>query len=161
MSQKSGDEEKPEVDVKEEAKEEASPIPIPRKKTYLEELVVFEGIRTTRVSFLTLILRPFIACLTPVCLWAGLVYGVAITWLVLIATAVAQIFSAPRKFTTRFMSTEILLFSQLITLVRRILALPTVGQICLSNGSNVIHISLFSVSICVLLHCCARLRATD
>lgn len=111
MSQKSGDEEKHEVDVKEEAKEEASPIPIPRKKTYLEELVVFEGIRTTRVSFLTLILRPFIACLTPVCLWAGLVYGVAITWLVLIATAVAQIFSAPRKFTTHLMSTEILLFS--------------------------------------------------
>lgn len=103
MSQKSGDEEKPEVDVKEEAKEEASPIHIPRKKTYLEELVVFEGIRTTRVSFLTLILRPFIACLTPVCLWAGLVYGVAITWLVLIATAVAQIFSAPRKLTTRLM----------------------------------------------------------
>lgn len=111
MSQKSGDEEKHEVDVKEEAKEEASPIPIPRKKTYLEELVVFEGIRTTRVSFLTLILRPFIACLTPVCLWAGLVYGVAITWLVLIATAVAQIFSAPRKFTIHLMSTEILLFS--------------------------------------------------
>lgn len=128
MSQKSGDEEKPEVDVKEEVKEEASPNPIPRKKTYLEELVVFEGIRTTRVSFLTLILRPFIACLTPVCLWAGLVYGVAITWLVLIATAVAQIFSGPRKITTRLRATEILLFSQLTISVRRILALPTVGQ---------------------------------
>lgn len=96
-SRKSGDEEKPDVDTKEEVKEEALPHPIPRKKTYIEELVIFEGIRPTRVSFLTLILRPFIACLTPVCLWAGLVYGVAITWLVLISTAVAQIFSAPRK----------------------------------------------------------------
>jgi hypothetical protein len=70
---------------------------IPTKKTYLQELKVYNGIFPTRVSFWSLLLRPFIACLTPVCLWASLLYGAAITWLVLIATSVAQIFSAPRK----------------------------------------------------------------
>jgi len=68
---------------------------IPRKKSYRQELSVYDGVRPTAVSVWTLLLRPFLACLTPVCLWAGLLYGVAITWLVLIATSVAQIFSAP------------------------------------------------------------------
>lgn len=68
-----------------------------KKRTYFEELKVFRGIFPTKVSFWNLLLRPFIACVTPICLWAGLLYGVAITWLVLIATSVAQIFSAPRE----------------------------------------------------------------
>lgn len=75
--------------------QEDQPI-VPRKKTYLQELKVYNGIRPTRASVGQLLIRPFIACLTPVCLWAGLVYGVAITWLVLLATSVSQLFSAPR-----------------------------------------------------------------
>ena len=66
--------------------------------SYWQELRVYNGIYPSRASFLTLLIRPFVACLTPVCLWASLLYGVAITWLVLIATSVAQIFSAPREF---------------------------------------------------------------
>jgi len=76
---------------------EDGPQLIYRKKTYFQELKVYNGVLPTKVSFWNLLLRPFIACITPVCLWAGLLYGVAITWLVLIATSVAQIFSAPRK----------------------------------------------------------------
>ncbi|KAL5525242.1 hypothetical protein ACEPAF_9111 [Sanghuangporus sanghuang] len=77
----------------EEAREDA--ISVPHKKTYLEELSVYNGVYPTKASVPALLVRPFIACLTPVCLWAGLIYGVAITWLVLIATSVAQLFSAP------------------------------------------------------------------
>ncbi|KAL5498209.1 hypothetical protein ACEPAH_2339 [Sanghuangporus vaninii] len=77
----------------EEAREDA--ISVPSKKTYLEELSIYNGIYPTKASVPALLIRPFIACLTPVCLWAGLIYGVAITWLVLIATSVAQLFSAP------------------------------------------------------------------
>lgn len=65
-------------------------------KSYLQELRVWNGFYKTKSTFASLLLRPFLACLTPVCLWASLLYGVAITWLVLIATSVAQIFSAPR-----------------------------------------------------------------
>ncbi|EJD04924.1 MFS general substrate transporter [Fomitiporia mediterranea MF3/22] len=70
-------------------------ISIPQKKSYLQELSVYNGIYPTKASVCNLLLRPFIACLTPVCLWASLLYGVAITWLVLIATSVAQLFSGP------------------------------------------------------------------
>ncbi|KZS96641.1 MFS general substrate transporter [Sistotremastrum niveocremeum HHB9708] len=68
---------------------------VPAKKTYLQELSVWNGVYPDTPSVMTLLWRPVIACVTPVCLWAGLLYGVAITWLVLIATSVAQIFSAP------------------------------------------------------------------
>lgn len=82
-----------------EANEKSSTVSITPKKTYLQELKVYNGVNPTKASVFGLLVRPFIACLTPVCLWAGLVYGVAITWLVLIATAVAQLFSAARKCT--------------------------------------------------------------
>ena len=73
----------------------------PQRKTFLEEMKIYNGVYPTKASVLALLTRPFIACLTPVCLWAGLVYGVAITWLVLIATSVSQLFSAePYNFTT-------------------------------------------------------------
>ncbi|KAL5478934.1 hypothetical protein ACEPAI_2221 [Sanghuangporus weigelae] len=77
----------------EEAREDV--ISVPRKKTYLEELSVYNGVYPTKASVPALLVRPFISCLTPVSLWADLIYGVAITWLVLIATSVAQLFSAP------------------------------------------------------------------
>ena len=96
-SSKDGSTEKVDSDKQvEEAREEA--LSIPRKKTYIEELAVYNGVFPTKASVPALLMRPFIACLTPVCLWAGLIYGVAITWLVLIATSVAQLFSAPRTF---------------------------------------------------------------
>lgn len=82
-----------------EAREESSPT-VPRKRTYLEELSVYNGIYSTKASIWRLLARPFVACLTPVCLWASLLYGVAISWLVLISTAVAQLFSAARKLST-------------------------------------------------------------
>lgn len=88
--EQSEDEKKIEIEVREDTSS------IPRKKSYLEELSIYNGIHPTNASVLTLLVKPFLACLTPVCLWAGLLYGVAITWLVLIATGIAQVFSAPR-----------------------------------------------------------------
>ena len=70
---------------------------IPPVESYVSSLRVYNGIYPTQASIFSLLMRPFILIFTPVCLWAGLLYGVAITWLVLIATSVAQIFSAPRK----------------------------------------------------------------
>ena len=70
----------------------------PKRQTYWQSLAPYSGIRPTSASWFTLFSRPYIASITPVCLWAGIIYGVAITWLVLIATGVAQIFSAPREY---------------------------------------------------------------
>ncbi len=71
--------------------------PVPVKKTYKQELSFYNGIYPSKASVLTLLARPFIACVTPVTLWAGLLFGIAFSWLGLIATSVAQIFSAPRR----------------------------------------------------------------
>ena len=71
---------------------------VPQRKSFFEDFAPWSGIvYPTRASVASLLVRPFLACLTPVCLWAGLIYGVAITWLVLIATSVAQLFSASRE----------------------------------------------------------------
>ncbi|TFK56679.1 MFS general substrate transporter [Heliocybe sulcata] len=67
----------------------------PIRKSYLQDLAIFSGVYPTRVSFLALVWRPVESLATPIVLWAGLVYGVAITWLVLLATSVSQLFSAP------------------------------------------------------------------
>ena len=82
-------------------KENASSVSPPAQRTYWQSLSPWNGTLPTSVSFTTLLLRPFLACITPVCMWASLLYGVAITWLVLISTSVAQIFSAPREFSVR------------------------------------------------------------
>ncbi|EPQ60393.1 MFS general substrate transporter [Gloeophyllum trabeum ATCC 11539] len=84
--------EKQEPSVKLESAELPAP---PRKKSYAQELSIFSGIYPTRVSLLALVWRPIESLATPIVLWAGLVYGVAITWLVLLATSVSQLFSAP------------------------------------------------------------------
>ncbi|THG97134.1 hypothetical protein EW145_g7668, partial [Phellinidium pouzarii] len=72
----------------------SAPASIPRRKSYLRSLAVYNGVYPTKASVPTLLLRPLLSLLTPVCLWASLLYGVAITWLVLISTSVAQLFSA-------------------------------------------------------------------
>jgi len=82
-------------DIETISNEEPASNSIPPTKTYWEELKVYNGVYPTKASVWQLLMRPFVACATPVCLWASLLYGVAITWLVLIATSVAQIFSAP------------------------------------------------------------------
>lgn len=94
----SNNDKKDEINITEHSLDQEGAQPtLPPKKSYLAELAVWNGVYQTRATTMELLLRPFIACLTPVCLWAALLYGVAITWLVLIATGVAQLFSASRK----------------------------------------------------------------
>ncbi|KDQ63300.1 hypothetical protein JAAARDRAFT_202771 [Jaapia argillacea MUCL 33604] len=69
--------------------------PVYRRKTYSQDLAIWNGIYPTQASFLKLLWRPIESIASPIVLWAGLIYGVAITWLVLLATSVSQIFSAP------------------------------------------------------------------
>ncbi|KLO08371.1 putative cycloheximide resistance protein [Schizopora paradoxa] len=70
-------------------------------KAYLESLAIFNQdviAGSDKSSFGYLLVRPFVACLTPVCFWASLLYGFGITWLTVLAICVAQIFSAEPYF---------------------------------------------------------------
>ncbi len=72
----------------------------PRRKTFLEGLAIFNHdviAGADKSSFAYLLVRPFIACLTPVCFWASLLYGFGVTWLEVVAFAVSQIFEARRE----------------------------------------------------------------
>ena len=95
MSEKSTDEK--EVVLDSIAKEEGPLGSTRRRKSYRQELAIFNGIYPTKASILTLASRPFIAWLTPVGLWASLLYGTAVSWPVVLAAAVAQIFATPRS----------------------------------------------------------------
>jgi hypothetical protein len=60
---------------------------IPAKKTFVQELAIFSGIHPTRNSILMLLAQPFILLFSPGLIWAGIVYGLGITWIVLLATS--------------------------------------------------------------------------
>ncbi|KIJ51227.1 hypothetical protein M422DRAFT_244411 [Sphaerobolus stellatus SS14] len=63
--------------------------------SYWQSLRIFTGTYATDESALMVMWKPFALLGSPTVLWAIAVYGTAITWLVFIATGIAQIFSAP------------------------------------------------------------------
>jgi len=69
----------------------------PRRKSFFKGLAIFNHdviAGADKSSFAYLLVRPFIACLTPVCFWASLLYGFGVTWLEVVAFTVSQIFEA-------------------------------------------------------------------
>lgn len=68
---------------------DSGPAPIPAKKTFWQDLAIFHGIFPSKNSIPFLIAQPFLLLFTPGLLYGGIVYGLGITWLVLIATAFA------------------------------------------------------------------------
>ncbi|KAF8466523.1 major facilitator superfamily domain-containing protein [Gautieria morchelliformis] len=64
-------------------------------RSYLQSLRVFSGRHNIGESPWLLVWRPFALLSSPTVLWAILVYGTAITWLVFVAAALAQLFSGP------------------------------------------------------------------
>jgi hypothetical protein len=62
--------------------------------SYVTELLPWSGYWDT-VSFWRTLLRPFVMILSPIVVWATLLFTVCISWLVLISITLSQIFSAP------------------------------------------------------------------
>ncbi|KAJ7108064.1 MFS general substrate transporter [Mycena crocata] len=62
---------------------------------YLSSLRPWSGVYKTRSNPLTLFMRPLLMFFTPIVFWAGLIYGLGITFLVLFAVSVSIIFSSP------------------------------------------------------------------
>ena len=68
--------------------------PVPRKATFIQSLLPFNG-RKTDESFFKLVLRPFPLFLHPAVLWACLLQGTLIGWTVMIGVVLAAIFLGP------------------------------------------------------------------
>jgi hypothetical protein len=64
------------------------------KNSYTKELLPWSGY-WDHVSFWRTLLRPFAMILSPIVMWATLLFTVCISWLVLISITLSQIFSAP------------------------------------------------------------------
>jgi hypothetical protein len=64
------------------------------KISYTRELLPWSGY-WDHVSFWRTLLRPFVMILSPIVMWATLLFTVCISWLVLISITLSQIFSAP------------------------------------------------------------------
>ncbi|KAL4985738.1 major facilitator superfamily domain-containing protein [Aspergillus falconensis] len=71
---------------------EAGPI-IP-KKSYLQELA-FCSVTNPNVSLWKVFTRPFILMAYPTVLWASLVYGMSLSWNLILGALVAQLFGTP------------------------------------------------------------------
>jgi MFS family permease len=73
---------------------EEVPEPTPIKKTYLQSLA-FWGHGDPNVNILHTFLRPFVLLAFPTVLWSCLVYGLALSWNVILGASVAQLFAPP------------------------------------------------------------------
>lgn len=79
--------------VQVEARPTASVVTEP-PKSYVQELLPWSGY-WDHVSFWRTLLRPFVLILSPIVMWATLLFTICISWLVLISITLSQIFSAP------------------------------------------------------------------
>ena len=77
-----------------EVSEDLTSRPIPKKATFVQTLLPFNG-RKTDESFFKLVLRPFPLFLHPAVLWACLIQGTLIGWTVMIGVVLAAIFLGP------------------------------------------------------------------
>ncbi|ORY18116.1 major facilitator superfamily domain-containing protein [Clohesyomyces aquaticus] len=89
--------EKTTFETTETSKEEISSAePIPAKKTYIQTLAIFSGIYTTQP--LKVFIRPFIMFTYPAVIWAWLLYGTVITWIVVFSVVNGVIFPTAYQF---------------------------------------------------------------
>ncbi|PVH73712.1 MFS general substrate transporter [Cadophora sp. DSE1049] len=73
--------------------------PIPPPKTYMQRFSLIQTSQNDPRSWIVIALRPFALVTYPAVMWAGIVYGVQVMWLSLLATTQSEIFSLdPYKF---------------------------------------------------------------
>jgi MFS family permease len=71
--------------------EELSPVP---KKTFVEELKFWNS-GDPNVNLLHVFFRPFVLLAYPTVVWSCLIYGMALSWNVILGASVAQLFTPP------------------------------------------------------------------
>ncbi|KAL6704172.1 hypothetical protein ACN47E_008732 [Coniothyrium glycines] len=64
------------------------------RRSFAQELMPWSGYWDV-ISFWRTLLRPFVLILSPIVMWATLLFTICVSWLVLISLTLSQIFSAP------------------------------------------------------------------
>lgn len=79
---------------KETARRESAPSEIESRKTFMRELLPYDGY-WDQTSFWRTLILPFFMLASPMMVWGTLLFTTCISWLVLISITLSQIFSAP------------------------------------------------------------------
>lgn len=69
-------------------------VEIPRKHSYAHELAVIRK-GDPSVNLLRVFLRPFVLLAYPTVVWSCLIYGMALSWNVILGSTIAQLFAPP------------------------------------------------------------------
>ena len=103
---------------------------VPRKMSYIRSLRIFTG-RYTRAPFWKIFVRPLIVFFYPAVLWAFLIYGTTLTWIVVFSVVNASIFTvSPYNFSVS--ETGLISLSPfLLTIIGELVSGPLNDWICL------------------------------
>lgn len=82
------------VDHSERSRKDSTPSEAEPRKSFMRELLPYDGY-WDRVSFWRTLILPFFMLASPIVVWGTLLFTTGISWLVLISITLSQIFSAP------------------------------------------------------------------
>ena len=104
--------------------------PVPPKMNFWQGLRVYTG-RYTRAPFWRIFIRPFIVFFYPAVLWAFLIYGTTLTWIVVFSVVNASIFTVP-PYNFSISDTGLISLSPfLLTILGELVSGPLNDWICL------------------------------
>ena len=101
-----------------------------RKLSYVQSLRVYTG-RYTSAPFWKIFVRPFIVFFYPGVLWAFLIYGTTLTWIVVFSVVNAQIFTLPPYNFSISQTGLISLSPFILTIIGEVVSGPLNDWICL------------------------------
>ena len=103
---------------------------VPEKMAYMRSLRVYTG-RYTRAPFWRIFVRPLIVFFYPAVLWAFLIYGTTLTWIVVFSVVNASIFTVPPYNFSVSQTGLISLSPFLLTIIGELVSGPLNDWICL------------------------------
>ncbi|MCJ1409172.1 hypothetical protein MMC19_003250 [Ptychographa xylographoides] len=103
---------------------------VPPKMSYVQSLRIYTG-RYTRAPFWKIFIRPAIIFWYPGVLWAFLIYGTTLTWIVVFSVVNAEIFTLPPYNFTVAQTGLISLSPFILTIVGELVSGPLNDWICL------------------------------
>ncbi|KAL3426059.1 Protein HOL1-like protein 2 [Phlyctema vagabunda] len=122
--------EKPALDVEhQEVSRTPQPTELEQKHSYIRSLRVFNG-RHTQTPFWKILVRPAVVFWYPAVLWAFLLYGVTLTWIVVFSVVNAAIFTLPPYNFSVSQTGLISLSPFIMTIVGEVIAGPLNDYLC-------------------------------
>lgn len=148
------------------------------KQTYTQSLKLW-SVNNPTITLRKAFLRPFVLVAYPTILWASLVYGMALTWNVILALTIAQLFAGPpyafnsgaqgliflAPLTGRYVNPLFSLHPRYTTNIHSVWSEPTsaalspIRSLCPSLAGTVAFESLRCVSLLLLLRHSSHLLA--